>query len=68
MQERVTYSFPPPKKSLEQTALGGIVKIKRHLAYLNLFISNLKDRKQEVAKNSGRGRLAKLRKVGSTTK
>lgn len=56
--------LPTSQKSLEQIALGRIVKIKRHLAYLNLSISNLKDRKQEVAKNSERGRLAKLRKVG----
>lgn len=55
--------LPTSQKSLEQIALGRRVNIGRHLAHLNLFISNLKDRKQEVAKNSERGRLAKLRKV-----
>lgn len=56
--------LPSSPKILEQIALGRRVNTGRHLAHLNLFISNLKDRKQEVAKNSERGRPARLRKVG----
>ena len=44
----------PAPQSLEKTALGRVINTRRHLAYLNLLISNIKNWKEMVKKIQGK--------------